>query len=256
MITLIKSLTDPVMIILIILITGLILTLRLPKKRRYKSGWWILLLGVCLLYALSISPVSNLLIYSMECRYRLPPDEILSNLDTVAVLGGGMNWSGGFREFPEPAKFTYARVFSGVRIFKKSGADTIAFCGGGRRGGAESEAAAMEKVALELGVEKSKIITETKSLNTMENAAGLAEILTPAKGRKIGLVTSALHMPRAAKLFQKQFPDDTIVPIPVAYIFDPDWFALDGLAPAAGSLANSNYAIHEWIGMLWFAIRY
>jgi len=256
MIELLKALTDPVMAILIVLILGLILTVRLPKKLRFKSGWWILLLGVCLLYALSIPPVSNLLIYSLECRYRLPPDEILSNLDIVAVLGGGMNRAGGFRDSSEPAKFTYARVFSGVRIFKKSGAGTIVLCGGGWRGGPESEAAAMEKVVLELGVEKSKIVTETNSQDTIGNAAGLARILTPEKGRKIGLVTSALHMSRARKIFERQFPEDAIVPIPVAYIYDPDWFALDGLAPTAGSLANSNYAIHEWIGMLWFAIRY
>ncbi len=256
MIELLKSLTDPVMIILIILTLALILTVRLPKKPRYKSGWWILLLGICLLYALSIPPVSNLLIYGLECRYRLPSDESLSNLDIVAILGGGMNRSGGFRDSPEPAKFTYARLICGVRIFKKSGAGTLALCGGGWVGGTESEAGVMETMALELGVEKSKIVTETKSLNTIGNAAGLAGILEQAKGRKIGLVTSAMHMPRAMKIFERQFPDDTIVPIPVAYIYSPEWFALGGMVPSANSLSNSDYAIHEWIGMLWYAIRY
>jgi len=253
---LLKSLADPVVAVLLLLILGLILTMRLPKKLRYRLGWWALFLGMCLLFLLSITPVSNLLIYSLEYQYRLPSDEILSTLDIVAILAGGMNPSGGFRDSAEASKFTYARLFSGVRILKQSGAEVLALCGGSSTGGTESEAKVMEMLAVELGVEQGQIITETNSRNTMENAAGLAKLLPPAKGRQIGLVTSALHMPRAKKVFEKQFPDDTTVPIPVAYIYSPDWFSLDGLIPSAGTLSNSNYAIHEWVGMLWYAIRY
>jgi len=256
MIELFKLLADPVVLVLTLMILGLALITRLPKKRRYRIGRWALFLGVFLLFLLSIKPVSNLLVYCLECQYEQPSEEVLSTLDVVAILGGGMNPSGGFRQSPEAAKFTYARLFSGVRIFRQTGARTLALCGGGWPGGKDSEANVMEMLAIELGVEQGKIITETDSRNTMENAAGLARLLPPAKGRQIGLVTSALHMPRARKVFEKQFPNDTIVPVPVAYVYSPDWLSFDGLIPSAGTLSDSDYAIHEWIGMLWYAIQY
>jgi len=63
----------------------------------------------------------------------------------------------------------------------------------------------MKALALELGVQESKIITEKRSGTTMENAAELVKLLPPAKQRRIGLVTSALHMLRSEKTFNPHF---------------------------------------------------
>jgi uncharacterized SAM-binding protein YcdF (DUF218 family) len=176
-------------------------------------------------------------------------------LDIVAILGGGMYAPGGFREYPEASGITYSRMFNGVRIFKRSGAETLALCGGSEPG-VESEAEVMAALASELGVPESRIITETESRNTMENGAGLAKLLPSAQARRIGLVTSALHMPRSVKVFRKQFPNDTIVPVPVNYIYPPHWRNPKSYVPSPDTLARSNYAIHEWIGMIWYVIRY
>jgi len=256
MTALLKPIADPIVAVLFLLIIGLVLTTRLPKKLRYKLGWWAMFLGMCFLYLFSITPISNLLIFYLECQYELPSEDVLSTLDSVAVLGGGMNPSGGFRKSPEAAKFTYARVFSGVKVFKQSGANRLAFCGGSSPGSNDFESEVMKSLAIELGVEPNKIITETKSRNTLENAIELSRLLEPGKDRRIGLVTSALHMPRAKKVFEKQLHSDIIVPIPVAYIYSPNWFNLKSFIPSTGTLANSNYAIHEWIGMLWYTLRY
>ena len=91
---------------------------------------------------------------------------------------------------------------------------------------------------------------------TMENATELAKLLPPAKQRRIGLVTSALHMLRSEKTFKKQFPNDTIVPIPVNYIYSPGWYHLEGFVPSTYTLSKSNSAIHEWIGIVYYSIRY
>lgn len=248
MVVLLKSLATPIVWILILMALGLILIIQPAKKLRFKLGKCALFLGMCILFLLSIEPVSNLLIYCLECQHKLPSDEVLSDLDIVVILGGGANISGGFREHSEARGLTYARLFNGVRIYKRSGARTLALCGG------SSEV--MKTLARELGVQESKIITETRSGTTMENATELAKLLPPTEQRRIGLVTSALHMLRSEKTLKKQFPNDTIVPIPVNYIYSPDWYYLKGFVPSTNTLLKSNYAIHEWIGIVYYSIRY
>jgi len=245
---LLKSLATPIVWILVLMALGLILIIQPAKKLRFKLGKCALFLGMCILFLLSIEPVSNLLIYCLECQYKLPSDEVLSDLDMVVILGGGVNISGGLREHAEARGLTYARLFNGVRIYKRSGARTLALCGG------SSEV--MKTLACELGVQESKIITETRSGTTMENATELAKLLPPTEQRRIGLVTSALHMLRSEKTLKKQFPNDTIVPIPVNYIYSPDWYYLKGFVPSTNTLLKSNYAIHEWIGIVYYSIRY
>ena len=246
---LLKSLPNPIVWVLVFMALGLILIIRPTKKLRFKLGKYALFLGTSILFLLSITPVSNLLIYYLECQYKAPSDEVLSDLDIVVILGGGANLAGGFREHAEASGPTYARVFNGVRVYKQSGARTLALCGG-------SEAGAMKRLASELGVQESKIITETRSGTTMENAAELAKLLPPAEEIRIGLVTSALHMLRSEKTFKKQFPNDIIVPVPVNYIYSPEWYYLKHWVPSAKTLLNSNYAIHEWIGIVYYSIRY
>lgn len=248
MVVLLKSLATPIVWVLVLMTLSLILIIRPTKKLRFKLGKCALFLGICILFLLSIEPVSNLLIYCLECQYKLPSDEVLSDLDMVVILGGGMNISGGLREHAEARGLTYARVFNGVRIFKQSGARTLVLCGG--------SAVVTKELARELGVEENKIITDTISDSTMEHTIELAKLLPPAEQRRIGLVTSALHMLRSEKTFKKQFPNDIIVPIPVNYIYSPEWYFPRHWIPSAKTLLNSNYAIHEWIGIVYYSIRY
>jgi uncharacterized SAM-binding protein YcdF (DUF218 family) len=249
MIELLKSLATPIVWILVFMALGLILIIQPAKKLRFKLGRCLLFLGICILFLLSIEPVSNLLIYYLEYRYKQPSEEILSDLDMVVILGGGANISGGFREVAEASGPTYARLFNGVRVYKRSGARTLALCGG-------YESEVMKELALELGIQECKIITETRSGTTMENAAELAKLLPLTKKRRIGLVTSALHMLRSERTFKKQFPDATIVPIPVNYIYSPYWYDAEDFIPSASTLSKSNSAIHEWVGIVYYLIRY
>ena len=256
MIELLKGFATPVVWILALMVLGLILTRRLPKKRRYQLGRWALFLGVCILVLLSTKPMSEWLVYSLECQHQMPSDEVLSALDIVVILGGGMYPQKGLRMWSELSGPAYSRLCNGVRIFKQSSAGTLALSGGGPKDGIESEAEVMKALAMELGVPESRMITETESRNTMENAAKLAKLLSSTQARRIGLVTSALHMPRSVKVFREKFPNDTIVPVPVNYLYSLDWSNPRCYIPSADTLANSHYALHEWIGMVWYVIRY
>lgn len=253
MMDLIKSLATPIVWILALMVLGLILTGRLPKKKRYRIGRFALILAIGLLLLLSSKPVSELLVYSLEHQYSLPSDDVLSTLDVVAILGGGMHPKEGLRTYSELSGAAYSRLCCGVRIFKQSKAEILAFSGGGTK---ESEAEVMRALALELGVPENRMIIETRSRNTMENGAELAKLLSSTQIQRIGLVTSALHMPRSVRVFHEQFPDDIIIPVPVNYLYSPDWDQMRSYIPSPDSLSKSNYALHEWIGMVWYAIRY
>ncbi len=255
MMELLKSFATPVVWILALMVLGLILTRRLPKKKLYKLGRCALYLGVCILFFLSTKPLSELLLYSLECQYSVPSEEVRSKLDIVIVLGGGMHIPGGFRTCSELSGPAYSRLVNGVRVFKQSNAEMLALSGGGPDG-VEIEAEVMKVLALELGVPENRIVIETNSHNTMENGTGLAKLLSSEKARRIGLVTSALHMPRSVRVFRELFPKDTIVAFPVNHLYSPNWSNLDSYVPSYDTLKKSNNAIHEWIGMVWYAIRY
>ena len=95
MVHLFKSACTPIVWGLAFIVLGLILAKCLRKRSIPKFGWLLVMSGLLILHLFSISPVSRLLAYSLESRYRLPSDEVLATLDTVIVLAGGMNASGG-----------------------------------------------------------------------------------------------------------------------------------------------------------------
>jgi uncharacterized SAM-binding protein YcdF (DUF218 family) len=113
----------------------------------------------------------------------------------------------------------------------------------------------MKPFALQLGVPESSILEEIDSANTMENAARLAEILSFGENRRIGLVTSAVHLSRAERAFRTCFPRDVIVPVPANYLRISEG-GVKTIIPSAAHFERSTRALHEWIGILWYAVRY
>jgi uncharacterized SAM-binding protein YcdF (DUF218 family) len=250
-----KSLATPILWVLILLCIGLVLSRRKRRNARPRVAWWVVLAGLLVLLVFSLSPVSNLLTYSLESRSAPPPAQALRDLDILVILGGGLHYRGGFRAEADLVGPTYSRAYHGVRLFKDSGARLLALCGGGSGQPADSEADAMKAIALQMGVPEDRILTETQSLNTRQNAAFLANLLPRGAGRRIALVTSATHMLRSQRVFQRQFPADVIVAVPVNYTYDPMVWAPRTFIPSVEALEESTIALHEWFGLLWYWLR-
>lgn len=217
------------------------------KKAYLRIGRSSVITGTCILYFLSLSPVSNGLIYSLENQYPYPAQGKIEMVDIIVVLGGGIYPVGGPRKDPEASGTTYSRLFNGVKIFKKSNAKFLVLSGKG-------EAEVMGDLAVKIGVPQDKIIIESRSKNTMEHAIELRRLFPQTKRVRIGIVTSALHMPRAILSFKKIFADDTILPIPVGYTYSLSEYNIRSIIPSAEDLSTSSYAIHEWIGMIWYKV--
>ena len=212
--------------------------------------------GTVILFCLSMQPVSNLLVYSLEHKYQTPSEDALSGLDIVVILGGGVKSPNSFRRYAEPSGVTYSRVFNGVRVFKQSSAKLLVLSGSRPQHDGIKEAYVMKKLTIKLGIPEDKIVVEANSRNTMGHAVELAKLFPPDEKRQIGIVTSALHMFRTQIAFRKKFSEDMLVPLPVNYAFLPRNKSFKNLIPSAGAFSTSSYAIHEWIGTVWYLIRY
>jgi uncharacterized SAM-binding protein YcdF (DUF218 family) len=79
-----------------------------------------------------------------------------------------------------------------------------------------------------------------------------AAILRPAGVAKVLLITHAWHMPRAAAAFERA--GVAVIAAPMRATPVPEW-RVDNFLPSAGALQRSYYAMHEWLGLTWYAAR-
>ncbi|RMG36581.1 MAG: YdcF family protein [Gammaproteobacteria bacterium] len=96
---------------------------------------------------------------------------------------------------------------------------------------------------------------EDQSLNTRENAAFTARLLHRRQLNRILLVSSAWHLPRAVREFERQGIE--VIPAPTAFEtrrHEQGLMAEDFL-PGARSLMRSYLAIHEYLGRLWYWLK-
>lgn len=93
---------------------------------------------------------------------------------------------------------------------------------------------------------------EGTSRDTWENARESAAILQAAGIRSVFLVTHAWHMRRALIVFREFGLQATPAPVPFSRVAVLD---LGAFIPRASAWATSYYAMHEWIGCLWYALR-
>jgi uncharacterized SAM-binding protein YcdF (DUF218 family) len=107
----------------------------------------------------------------------------------------------------------------------------------------------MGEALVKLGVPAQKLRLETGSRSTADSAAHLAPIV----GRDgFFLVTSAGHLPRSIEAMRRH--GLTAIAAPTDHKMSKDWRRAE-LGPAPGSLAVSDLAIHEYLGIVWYRLR-
>jgi len=94
---------------------------------------------------------------------------------------------------------------------------------------------------------------EDTSENTAQNAAHAAAMLREAGIDRVLLVTDAIHMSRAMQMFSKT--GLTVMPAATEFRSRKPLSVADFI-PSAGALQTSHYALHEWIGMVWYRLRH
>lgn len=164
--------------------------------------------------------------------------------DAIVVLDGGryVRTLGGESVKPE----TLERLRHAAAIHRRTGLPILATGDG---------AGPLMGTVLErdFGVEARWL--EVESRITQESADRSAAVLRGAGVGRIVLVTHAWHMPRSVGAFERTGLD--VVPAPFGFA-GPDRQELRVLAlvPSAGGLLSTWRALHEWVGLAWYAWRY
>lgn len=231
----------------------LLLLLSLVLWRHRRTALVLAGSGAALLYAASIPGVSDPLLMWLESRHEplSPKAATESGAGAIVVLGGGRE-----RAAPEygsdvPSAATLQRLRYGVWLQRHTGLPLLA-SGGAPFGAAVSEARLMLRVAREeLGA--AEVWAESASATTAENARNCAALLRPRGIRRVLLVTHASHMPRAVGAFEAAGLE--VIPAPTAFhhpqYLDLGWRAL---LPRARALERTNRALHEYLGIIWYAL--
>jgi uncharacterized SAM-binding protein YcdF (DUF218 family) len=115
--------------------------------------------------------------------------------DAIVVLGAAVGADG------RPGKALRRRVAEGVRRLE-AGAAPVLLLSGGKGDGVPAEAEAMRDLALAAGVAEARLVLETESRSTLENARCSARIMRARGWTKALVVTDAVHLPRALMAFR------------------------------------------------------
>ena len=209
-------------------------------------------LSALLLIGLSTQAGSRLLVAPLE-RAALPlVDPLQSDAHAIVILGGGRSYNA-----PEdagrdqPSSATLMRLRHGARLHRLTGLPVLV-SGGAPDTLGESEAALMART---LGEDFGVTVRwqEQTSDNTAENAKHAAQQLAVDGVHRILLVTDAMHMPRAKRAFVTAGFEVVVAPTRFLGRRPID---IASFIPKASELETSSYALHEWIGILWYKIRY
>ena len=224
----------------------------LLRVRRQRLGQGILVLSVILGYLVTLPIVSGTLALMTETYPPIKPEDIQHlNADAIVVLAGGKD-SGRLEYGDETvSEATLERIRYGA-ILQRELQLPVLVTGGTVLGDGIAEATLMANI-----FEKEFFITpqwvENKSRNTAQNAIYSAQLLPSPN---VILVTNALHMPRSVKAFARAGLNVTAAPVASVGPGGDYKFSIKHFLPSEKALVVSHDVLHEWLGLLWYSIRY
>lgn len=242
-----SSLLLPPTLFVVVGISGLLIA------RRYRYlGRTVMVVSVMSLLALSTDAGSAWLIRPLE--QQSPQAKLIekNKSQAIVVLGGGRaRVASGQGDYDQVGPITLMRLRAAARLQRQTHVPLLV-SGGAPDGQGESEAVLMARsLKDDFGVEARWV--ERDSINTNQNAILSVQLLRQENIQQIFLVTDAIHMPRARWAFEHA--GLRVVSVPSQFVASDD-FQLARFIPNAQSLKNSHYAIHEWLGLLVYRLRY
>jgi uncharacterized SAM-binding protein YcdF (DUF218 family) len=217
---------------------------------RRKKAVSFVVLAMVIFVGSSLPATSHFLNRSLEGRY-LPLEEY-PKVSAIVLLGGAEVPPNPPRVHPE-TNMNADRIMHAARLYHQGVAQYIIPTGGRFRlektyQGTAAEVS--EALLAELfDVPREAILVEGESLITGDHGAAVRAVLE-AKGLplKVVVVTSARHMPRSVKVFEKSgiefFPAPTDFGADAEYVWEARSFI-----PTAEALDGTTRALHEYYGL-------
>ena len=193
-----------------------------------------------------MSPLgANLLVLSIESRVPSPTACKAPAPSTIVVLSGGAERAPrSADDFAALNVGSVRRLLGAIRLWRNTPGARLVISGGSWH---VPEAVVLGNLAQQMGVPAKSITEETRSNTTWENARDVAALPSPVP-KRIWLVSSALHLPRALGAFRAwgfepcAWPSGSLYEAPSMHI---GYFL-----PRSSSLDKADKAIHEWVGSL------
>jgi uncharacterized SAM-binding protein YcdF (DUF218 family) len=242
----IGGLLTPTPLIEVLLVVGIFLLLR-----RKESAKFFLLSGALVFILFGSNPLPEFLLNHTEMMYpTFNTEKSGKDIKFVVVLAGGIAPYDGHPLTTQLTVATLTRVIEGIKIHREIPGSKIIFTGKGWASG--TEAVMMKDIALRLGVDPQNIITEEESLNTHDHTQYLKTIIG---SEKFVLVTSALHLPRAMRLFLANGYHPT--PAPTQHILTGEYQKLNMHFPftTGDNLAAMDVWFKEFWATRWAEVR-
>lgn len=227
-------------------------------RGRRRTGALVLTAALGWLWLWSTPAFGDWLRATLEQRYPLASLDSLPTADAIVLLGGVMTPAAPPEQPYSNLGAAVDRVWHAARLYRAGKAPLILASGGNLpwSGADRSEAEAIADLLQQLGVPSAAIVLDPHSRTTRENRDHSLSILRARGARRILLVTSALHMPRALALFRQS----ALEVVPAATDFEVfhqgNAHPLRWL-PDAQTLADSTRAFKEYLGRLmdWLSDR-
>lgn len=215
---------------------------------------WLGCLALTLIYFLCCSPiVANALLGWLEQRALVearscgaPPDN-----SVFIVLGGGVSGSPhNVHDYDRLQESSLRRLIAAVALAQKTPSSILLLSGGGIEGSV-SQGHLMASMAQALGVPPQRLMVESQSATTYEEARNIRQLLGESDPRPKYLVTSAVHMPRALATFTSSGMKICALPVDFRQIVAP-WY--ETLVPQLTALTKTSEVVHESLGYVFYLL--
>lgn len=239
------AMLQPSFMAIMLLLLGFILSVTKFKKLSRAT----LVFSVFSLLMISFSPLGYWLLVPLEERISKPP--LPYEVHGIIILGGGFDGTVSTARDISEMNRSADRFVEGVILAKKFPDAKILFSGGSASILTENRAGAeiAELMFIDLGIKKSRLILESTSRNTYENAVYSFKNAQPKPWENWLLITSAFHMPRSLGIYRK-IGWKNIIPWPVDYqTRGPADYIKFSPFPNK-TISRTDLAAREWIGLL------
>lgn len=231
------------------------------KKQRFAKG--LIILALLVMFIGGNRYVANSLARSLEWKYASLSSK--TEIDLIVVLGGATEPMLAPRPITEIGG-AGDRILYAAKLYQDSPEAKILLSGGDidfLDQGSSSPAQDMAEILKLMGVPESAMILQDQSQNTYEDALYSCEMIKAGGFQNVVLVTSALHMPRSVKLFEKQGCE--VLPAPTDYaITESAWqktwhpsieeFIIN-LVPSYSNLSSVTKSLKEYLGMFVYHLK-
>lgn len=220
-------------------------------RYKKKASLWFLFVTFGIFWIFTTPIVSSHMVSSLEQKFLPVPIDKSPTADAIVVLGGSVVGPDSPRIDIELTGNS-DRILHAARLYRAGKAPIVIAAGGAED--TQPEAYAMKALLAEWGVPKKNVIIETESLNTYQNAVNAMRLLDKRRVKRVLLVTSAIHMPRALATFRTL--GISAIPSPTDYLeADRKKKEIKDFLPDIDALGKTSLAVKEYLGLMAYRWR-